>query len=306
MREQRGVDSGEQAASCGFPRYVPQRPRRIALALLLAGGLLGALLANALASTEMRGRILNALRRLRRPHRRPAAEPVAPQLTLVEPEAEREPLAELFDKVSRPGYREHEVDGVGVLLPESEEIEPEVLQAVEELAAEQEARRPEPARSRRRWAAVAAVAALLCGAGALAAVSWAIWDPDQGNGGSAGAEAVAPSGNAAILAAVSRPSAKEIPVAGAKGRLVLVVAPDGKAALIVSDLTPAPRDKQYEAWVIPGKTPQRAGLFTGGPGSVVVPLQRPVPKGATVAVTLERVGGVAAPTRQPIFAAKRV
>ena len=49
--------------------------------------------------------------------------------------------------------------------------------------------------------------------------------------------------------------------------------------------------------MIEGKTPRPAGLFRGGGGcSLPVLLERDVPTGAIVAVTLEREGGVQAPT----------
>jgi len=81
-----------------------------------------------------------------------------------------------------------------------------------------------------------------------------------------------------------------------EGRL-LVAPGGGRAALVVCGLAQAPAGKTYEAWVIEGKTPRRAGLFRGGGGcSLPVILERDVPTGAIVAVTLEREGGVQAPT----------
>ena len=76
----------------------------------------------------------------------------------------------------------------------------------------------------------------------------------------------------------------------------VLVAPDGEAALVVCGLEPAPEGKTYEAWVIEGRTPQPAGLFSGGGGCPPVLLERSVPPGARVAVTLERAGGAPRPT----------
>jgi len=76
----------------------------------------------------------------------------------------------------------------------------------------------------------------------------------------------------------------------------LLVAPDGAAALVVCGLAPAPKEKTYEAWVIQGETPRPAGLFRGGSGCRPVLLDRHVPPGAQVAVTLERSGGAKQPT----------
>jgi anti-sigma-K factor RskA len=76
----------------------------------------------------------------------------------------------------------------------------------------------------------------------------------------------------------------------------LLVAPDGEAALVVCGLQPAPEGKTYEAWVIEGETPRPAGLFRGGGGCPPVLLERGVPPGSQVAVTLERAGGATRPT----------
>lgn len=84
---------------------------------------------------------------------------------------------------------------------------------------------------------------------------------------------------------------------------VVVLGSDRTATLHVSGLAAAPRGKTYEAWVIPsGQAPKPAGLFPGGPATSVR-LRHPVPPNATVAVTLERAGGVPAPTSTPILTA---
>lgn len=76
----------------------------------------------------------------------------------------------------------------------------------------------------------------------------------------------------------------------------LLVTPGGDAALVVCGLQPAPSDKTYEAWVIEGETPRPAGLFRGGSGCRPVELERKVPPGSQVAVTLERREGATRPT----------
>jgi anti-sigma-K factor RskA len=78
----------------------------------------------------------------------------------------------------------------------------------------------------------------------------------------------------------------------------LHVEPDGDATLVV-DRAQAPPGKDYELWVFEGATPRPAGVFDGGRD--VVRLTRPVPRGASVAMTLERDGGVDAPTTKPLF-----
>jgi anti-sigma factor RsiW len=81
-----------------------------------------------------------------------------------------------------------------------------------------------------------------------------------------------------------------------KSKLALTIAPSGSAQLAVSGLDPAPAGKVYEAWVIAAGKPLPAGVFAGGGKTVVVRLTRPVPKGASVAITLERAPGATTPT----------
>ena len=88
---------------------------------------------------------------------------------------------------------------------------------------------------------------------------------------------------------------------GANGQLV--VTPERDAALIVDDLAPAPTGKIYEAWVIEGETPEPAGTFAGGGTQTAFALTRPVPEGATVAVTIEPEGGTESPTGDVQFSA---
>jgi anti-sigma-K factor RskA len=93
---------------------------------------------------------------------------------------------------------------------------------------------------------------------------------------------------------------QHVPLQGANGELVVT---DSGDALIVSNLGRAPEGKTYELWVIDGGKPKRAGLFKGG-GRQIVVLERPVPRNATVAGTVEQDGGVDAPTSTPIFSAR--
>jgi anti-sigma factor RsiW len=106
---------------------------------------------------------------------------------------------------------------------------------------------------------------------------------------------------AAVLA---DPNARTIALESGMGRLV--VASDGRAALALSGVDPAPAGKTYEVWVIQGATPLRAGLFAGRNGADLVGVERIVGPGDVVAVTIEKSGGVDAPTSDPIVASKRV
>lgn len=138
---------------------------------------------------------------------------------------------------------------------------------------------------RPRWAVPAAVAAAVAACAALGLGLWAArLHSDL-------------SRRDALTAVLADPGARRVALAGAPG--ALVVAPDGRAAL-VADLGRPPAGKTYELWVIQAGSPRRAGTFSAAGGVLV---DRRVPSGATVAVTVERAGGVDAPTTRPILRA---
>ncbi len=145
-----------------------------------------------------------------------------------------------------------------------------------------------PFRSRRVWQAVAAAAA-------VAAVGFAIWSAVLAR--SLDDERSARADERAALAIAADPAARRIALQNGRGSLY--VTPNGRAALTFARLEPPPKGKTYEAWVIEGTTPRAAGLFKGR----TVLLERRVRRGAQVAVTVERAGGVERPTGQPIFSA---
>jgi anti-sigma-K factor RskA len=103
------------------------------------------------------------------------------------------------------------------------------------------------------------------------------------------------------LEILAHPQAESISLSGAEGRLV--VTDEREAALVVSGLGPAPAGQTYEIWVIEDDRPVPAGLFDAAEDVRVVRLREPVPRGATVAVTVEPAGGVEQPTGDPIFSA---
>lgn len=148
---------------------------------------------------------------------------------------------------------------------------------------------------RRRWTnpALGAAAAVA----AAAAIGLGIWAATL-HGDLAGTRS-ALSDERAAAAVLADPSARRSPVSGADG--VLAVARDGRAVLALRDIPPAPKGRTYEIWVIRGRTPKPAGLFREA-GAVL--LARRVPAGATVGVTVERAGGVDAPTEQPRYTAR--
>lgn len=142
------------------------------------------------------------------------------------------------------------------------------------------AERPNVVPLRPRWAYPVLAAAV---AASAAAVALGIWAASE-NGRSGGTEQ----------------AITMVRLHGAQGSLLL--AGGHRGALVVSGLTPAPRGKTYEAWVILHGAASKAGLFSiRRAGPTVVSLTRPVPPGAEVAVTLERAGGVSQPTAKPLL-----
>jgi len=110
-------------------------------------------------------------------------------------------------------------------------------------------------------------------------------------------------GQRGALSVAADPSSHKVSLQGRHG--MVAIAHNGDAVLVVDGLDPAPAGKTYEAWVIPpGGKPVAAGTFDGGGGMTMVKLRQPVPRGATVAATVERDGGVDTPTQEPFLSAE--
>lgn len=135
-----------------------------------------------------------------------------------------------------------------------------------------------------RLTAVAAAAA------AAVAVGLGIWAATLSN--SLGAERSARAADARTAAILADAGTQRLPL-GNRGEVVR--GPNGQSVMVVRDLPAAPEGKTYEAWVIDAGVPVRAGLFEGG-GQQIMLLERPLPDGGTVAVTLEPDGGSDLPT----------
>ena len=90
-------------------------------------------------------------------------------------------------------------------------------------------------------------------------------------------------------------------VAGVRGSLVIPAS--GAAPYLILDLPAPPSGKTWEAWVVRGERPLAAGL-TDERGVRTLVLTTPLSSGDTVAVTLERSGGVDAPTGAIVLAGK--
>jgi anti-sigma-K factor RskA len=136
-------------------------------------------------------------------------------------------------------------------------------------------------RSRRSFAVSIAAAAAV--AASAAAVALGVW---------AASLHTSLSHERATVSILSDPRSRHVPLHGAVGQLV--VAPTGDAVLSV-DLPKLAKGKTYEAWVAdPSVRP--AGVFSGR----TVKLRVPVRHGAQVMISIERAGGVDAPTTTPI------
>jgi len=100
--------------------------------------------------------------------------------------------------------------------------------------------------------------------------------------------------------------ARVVPLAATAGdgaRGSLVIPANGAAPYLILDLPAAPAGKTWEAWVIRGDTPVRAGL-TDERGVTTLTLTAAVAGGDTIAVTPEPQGGVDAPTGTPVLAGR--
>jgi anti-sigma-K factor RskA len=142
-----------------------------------------------------------------------------------------------------------------------------------------------PLRPRRGWALPAAAG--VAAAASVAAAALAVWGIGVSH---------SLSRERAALRVIGDPAARRLPVSGARG--ALYVAPSGEAALAVR-LAKPPDGKTYEAWVIDPR-PRRAGLFSGR----TTKLSLRVPRGAVVAVTLEKAEGVNTPTSKPLLSVR--
>ena len=166
--------------------------------------------------------------------------------------------------------------------------------------------RAEPARNvvpfeSRRWR-VAPVLGAVAAVAAVVALALGLWgsslssDLDETRAALARERAAA-----AILA---DPGARTVGLATGNGRLV--VAQDGRAALVLTDLGPAPSGQTYQAWVIEGDNPIPAGIFPGDDGLDVVLVDGDVADGEVVAVTVEKAGGAQTPNLPPVVASDPV
>lgn len=153
---------------------------------------------------------------------------------------------------------------------------------------------------RARWTPVAKI---ITAAAACAAVGFGVWAASLSR--SLENERSARDRTNRALAVISDANASRFALTGsANGSLV--VTKNGEAALTVSGLRAAPSGQTYEAWVIQNGRPVPAGTFAGGGETSVFRLDRSVPNGARVSITLERSPGADQPSGPRILSSNPV
>ncbi len=90
---------------------------------------------------------------------------------------------------------------------------------------------------------------------------------------------------------------------GATGNVSFVALPDSKVGVLVAELPQLPDEKQYQLWLLNGKNPDSAGVFSTTQPIRQVLVNLPGPPGdyQAVAITVEPRGGSPGPTSAPIF-----
>jgi anti-sigma-K factor RskA len=105
---------------------------------------------------------------------------------------------------------------------------------------------------------------------------------------------------AAVLAAPDARRVAALP--GGAGQATVVVSRQrGRAVFVAEGLPPAPAARTYQLWVVSRSGPRPAGLVeVAGEGRVTRLLDGPVTGNEQVAMTVERQGGAARPTSEPV------
>jgi anti-sigma-K factor RskA len=105
---------------------------------------------------------------------------------------------------------------------------------------------------------------------------------------------------AAVLAAPDARRVAALP--GGAGQATVVVSRQrGRAVFVADGLPPAPAARTYQLWVVSRSGPRPAGLVeVAGEGRVTRLLDGPVTGSEQVAMTVERQGGAARPTSEPV------
>lgn len=141
------------------------------------------------------------------------------------------------------------------------------------------------------WPTLAALA-VACGVVAIALGAWALVA-----GTTASSDPTRSAADERSLALLTDARAERYPLRGSLGRITLVVGDRNDALLALDGLGAAPAGGAYAVWVVPpaSAVPRLAGTFDAAERAV--PLTRPVPHGARVGVTLERIPAPERPSR---------
>lgn len=148
-----------------------------------------------------------------------------------------------------------------------------------------------PRERRPGWPTLAALA-LATGLAAIGIGAWSILAETRSE--------PAPAADAAVersLAVLADPRAERYALRGSVGRIALVVTASGDAVLALDGLGPPAAGSTYRAWLVPPGSATPVGDAAFDATSRVVPLDRRVPRGTRVAVTLELSADALRPSR---------
>jgi hypothetical protein len=155
--------------------------------------------------------------------------------------------------------------------------------------------------------ATIATLAAIAGMGAIALGAWAFVASVRADDSIAVTHAQPIYGAAQVIALLAKPDTARLPLAGSDGRAILAVANNGRGLLVLDGLGIAPVGRTYQAWVLTSKSrPQAtlpAAVFSGV--ETIVPLTARIQPGSVVGISIERSGGVRAPTRPLKLVAQR-
>jgi anti-sigma-K factor RskA len=179
--------------------------------------------------------------------------------------------------------------------PAGETVEPAPENGEGPAVDDLERRRRERAgrRPNRVWRTVVAVAAAV----ALVAAGFAGGILSSGGGGTE---------QAALARYLAQPGVQLVRFeATGGGELAVAYRPgDSQSYVFGRDLSDVPEGKQYELWLFPPDNgPPAPGPTFDPADSVIVSVPADASKSVLMAVTVEKEGGVDAPTRQPVFTA---
>lgn len=76
---------------------------------------------------------------------------------------------------------------------------------------------------------------------------------------------------------------------------------NGQSIVVAENMPSTPGDKTMQIWVIKGETPQPAGTFKPGSGSVATSIDGSLEKADVIAITVEPAGGSDEPTSEPVL-----